>query len=503
MTISRRDFLASSLAGSGLLAARHLGTAAAENEKKERPKSPFLMDNYGPIHKEIAANNLKVIGKLPPDMDGMFVRNGPNPQFPPILNYHWFEGDGMVHGVRIRDGKASYLNRWVRTEAWKDENKAGKALYSSILDPPDLDSFAKQMLAGRLPFPNKANTALVWHHGKLLALWEGGAPHEIKMPGLETIGPYTFGGKLKHAFTAHPKIDPKTGELIFFGYWPIAPYLQHSVADAEGKIISTTAIELPRSVMMHDFAITENYSVLLDMPATLSVNRLLRGKSLFQWEPNLASRIGILPRHLKGDDTKWFEVEAGFVFHVFNAYEEGDTVHLLACRYSGFPEFVDLSTDFTKKNGKPKAPPAPHPIVYRWSCNMKTGKVTEGPVDDVDAEFPRVNENLTGSKTRFGYAMSGDSRSSDFLKYDFAKGTSERLELGKGVLGGEGVFVPRQGGQTEDDGYLVSFVHDYSNDRSEMVVLDCRDFTGRPLARVMLPQRVPYGFHGLWVSDVG
>ena len=211
--ISRRNFLSGSATTGLLLSSGHLSLAA--DEPKKWPDNPFLQDNWTPIHEEITAENLKIIGKLPADLEGMFVRNGPNLQFPPKQNYHLFEGDGMIHGVRLRDGKASYRNRWVRTATWKEENKANQALYSSILDPIDFTILAKQLLAGKSPFPNRANTALIWHHGKLLALWEAGAPHEIKVPGLETVGEYNFGGALKHPFTAHPRSTQKPARCCF------------------------------------------------------------------------------------------------------------------------------------------------------------------------------------------------------------------------------------------------------------------------------------------------
>lgn len=348
---SRRIFLIASAFGSGLLSSREFLIADDESTEREWPDNPFLQENFAPVREEITADNLKVVGRLPANMDGMFVRNGSNPQFPPKLNYHWLEGDGMLHGVRIQDGKASYQNRWVRTAAWRKANKEGHAIYPSVLDPPDVKHFLEQFLKGEMPYPNTANTALVWHHGKLLALWEGGLPHEINVPNLETVGPYNFGAKLKHVFTAHPKVDPKTGELMFFGYSPIPPFVQYSVADRHGAIKSTTPIELPRAVMMHDMAITENYSLFIDCPVVFDPTAMLR----------------------------------------------------------------------------------------------------------------------------------------------------EKHELGKGYVGGEGVFVPRPDAKTEDDGWLVSLTHDRVEGRSELRVVDCRDLRAAPVAQVRIPQRVPYGFHAIWL----
>jgi carotenoid cleavage dioxygenase-like enzyme len=494
--IARRTFL-SATAAAGLI--WHSGHWCLADEKPPTTDNPFLLNNFAPVHEEITADNLKVIGRVPADLDGMFLRNGPNPQFPPKRNYHLFEGDGMIHGVRVRGGKASYRNRWVRTAAWKEENQAGRAIYSSILDPVDLKEAAQHILSGKLPIPNRANTALVWHHDKLLALWEGGPPHEIKVPGLDTAGLYTFGGKLKQPFTAHPKIDAKTGELMFLGYSPFPPFLQYGVLDRAGNIVSTTPIELPRPVMMHDLAITEKHTVFLDTPGVFDLSGALSGKPIFRWEPKYGARIGVLPRHAKGDQVKWFEIKPCFVFHVFNAYENGDEVVLFACRFPEYPKFVDLNEPVLQKDFEERAN-AMAPLAYRWRLNMKSGAVSESTLDDVSCEFPRIDDALAGSNTHYGYGSTGTTRSTAFVKLDFKRDTHVRHDFGKGRMTGEGVFVRRRDGKTEDDGYLVSLLHDHVENRSEMVVVDCRAFTEPPVARILLPQRVPFGFHGMWLD---
>ena len=493
--ISRRNFL-SQTAAAGFVLGSHWCLA---DEKPAQSRNPFLLNSFAPVHEEITADNLKVIGTLPADLDGMFLRNGPNPQFPPKRNYHLFEGDGMIHGVRMHGGKASYRNRWVRTAAWNEENQAGRAVYSSILDPIDWKETAQQILAGKLPIPNRANTALVWHHDKLLALWEGGPPHEITAPELKTIGPYTFTGKLKQPFTAHPKIDTKTGELMFLGYSPFPPFLQYGVVDRAGNIVSTTPIELPRPVMMHDLAITEKHTVFLDTPGVLDLAGALSGEPVFQWEPKYGARIGVLPRHAKGDQIKWFEIEPCFVFHVFNAYEQGDEVVLYACRFPEYPKFVDLNAPAQEKDFEGNVN-AMQPLAYRWRLNMKSGAVSESTLEDVSCEFPRIDDALAGTDARYGYGATGTSLSTAFVKLDFQRDTHVRHNFGNGRMTGEGVFVRRRDAKTEDDGYLVSFLHDHVENRSEMIVIDCRQFTQPPIARVLLPQRVPFGFHGIWLD---
>ncbi len=487
--MNRRDFLRCCALTSGLWVLRDgagLTGAAADKDASEWPNHPFLQGNFAPVQEEITADNLQVIGTLPSEMDGMFVRNGPNPQFPPLGNYHWFFGDGMLHGVRVQGGKASYRNRYVRTARWQEEHAAGRALYDTLMAPPEKR--------------NRANTALVWHAGRLLALYEGGPPYRITVPELDTLGLYTFDGKLAHPFTAHPKVDPATGELLCFGYSVMTqPYLQYSVINAPGDIVSTTPIALPRPIMMHDFAITPRYTLFMDLPMVFTMKEGLR----LTFAPKLGARIGILPRHATGDEIKWFETSPCWVFHTLNAYEDGDEVVLLACRSKQYPEVIGFAPRMPAPPTDGKASAATNaPFLYHWRCNLKTGRATEGPLDDISTEFPRVNEALTGKRTRFGYCgRSGGVMFDGLIRYDLDQGTSEHHAYGQGRMGGEGVFVPRPDATGEDDGWLVTYVHDAASGKSELVVVETHDFRAPPVARVLLPVRVPYGFHGTWITS--
>jgi carotenoid cleavage dioxygenase-like enzyme len=454
--------------------------------------NPYLDGNFGPVREEITAENLKVIGELPPDLSGMFIRNGPNPQFPAIGQYHWFDGDGMLHGVRIQNGKASYRNRYVRTQGYQIEHEAGKAIWSGLLEPPQMDNPYG-------PSKNVANTALVWHSGQLLALWEGGEPHAIQLPELDTIGSYTYNGKLASAFTAHPKVDPVTGEMMFFGY-AIAqpPYLKYSVVSADGELLRTVPIDLPTPVMMHDFAITEHYTIFMDLPLTFRPERMQQGQPLLMFERDLPSRFGIVPRDGDNSNIRWFETSACFVPHTLNAYEEGKEVILMGCRMTSNSALgLSQSPDDDKEVDIPR--------LYQWRFHLDTGRVTEKMLDDIPIEFPRVNESLLGRKTKYGYAAKISSNSvmlwDGVIKYDLEQGTSETHQFAPDRYGGETVFAPRPGATDEDDGWLITFVHDENEGRSELVVLNAQNITDEPVARVMIPQRVPYGFHAIWVAE--
>ncbi len=237
--------------------------------------NPYLSGPFAPQPQEIAAHDLLAVeGEIPRELRGMFVRNGANPRFAPPGRYHWFDGDGMIHGVHIEDGRASYVNRFVRTRALAEEEGAGHALWGGILDPIPPE---------RRTAPDKdtANTDLVWHDGRLLATWWlGGVPYELAVPSLDTVGPYSYGGRLGCGLASHPKHDPRTGELIFFDYSPYrAPYLTYGVASADGTRITTTPIELPGPRLLHDIAITERYTLFLDLLIMLeTVAVVLTGK---------------------------------------------------------------------------------------------------------------------------------------------------------------------------------------------------------------------------------
>ncbi|MFM6319096.1 MAG: carotenoid oxygenase family protein [Dolichospermum sp.] len=451
--------------------------------------NPYLQGNFAPINTEITTDTLEVIGELPPELSGMFVRNGPNPQRNPIGQYHWFDGDGMLHGVQFNDGKATYKNRYVRTKGWNIEHEAGKAIWTGMLEPPQLDN----------PYgisKNTANTALVWHNKQLLALWEGGAPHHISIPDLETIGEYTYNDQLVSAFTAHPKVDSVTGEMMFFGYGFRPPYLQYGIVSSQGELLSTVPIEIPMAVMMHDFAITENYTIFMDLPLTFSMERMQRGEPMLIFEKHRPSRFGIIPRHGDNSNIRWFECPSCYVFHTLNAYEVGDEVVLIACRMN--------STNVLISNDTYSDPLEGIPFLHRWRFNLSTGTVTEEQLDDVPGEFPRVNENLLGRKTQYGYLgkiVSGQNPLFDgVIKYDFENGTSQTHEFGKNRYGGESVFVPSPNATAEDQGWLVTFVYDENSQRSELLVINAEDMTSEPIARVIISQRVPYGFHGTWIS---
>jgi len=453
----------------------------------------YLEGNFAPVREEVDLACPQVEGTIPKDLAGFFLRNGPNADLSPLdpKTYHPFDGDGMIHEMAFADGKASYRNRWVVTKGLQRERAAGRALWGGFA------TIGKSEPPADMPFKNLANTALAWHAGKLLALWEAGSPYLVDMPGLETRGETTFDGGWPHAVSAHPKVDPRTGELIVFCYSPVEqPYVRYGVVDAHGKVVHKTGIELAgRPVMIHDMAITATHSLIFDMPVTFSLERIMQGGNAFAWEPENGTRIGVLPRYGDGADVQWFDVQTGYVFHAFNAWDEGDEIVVDACLSPQTSILAETDVPLDVERAR----------MHRYRLNRTTGAVTEGRVSDIPLEFSRVNEGYVGVKTRYGYAsrFADDPinlRFSAVLKYDRQDDRIAAVELPEKVFTQEFVFAPKVGSASEDDGYVVGFVYDETRQASEAWVIDAQRFEEGPIAKVHIPVRVPYGFHSHWVS---
>jgi len=435
----------------------------------------FLRGNWAPLKEERTVTDLQVIGRIPPELDGRYVRNGANP----VTGYadHPFLGDGMIHGIRLRNGNAEwYRNRYVRTPFIAEPDRPAI----------DLDSALGDMTA------SKANTNIIGHAGRLLALEEGHFPYVLD-GGLETVGSTDFAGKLRGSFTAHPKTCPVTGELIGFGYSLFEPYLTYLRVSAAGELVQADNITVGGPTMMHDFNITRNYVIFMDLPAVFDLEMAMRGEMPIHWSDSYPSRLGVMPRNGTDAEVTWYDIDPCYVFHPMNAYEDGTRIVLDVARLDHI--WRDSPLDF------------PPPSLYRWSIDTATGKVREEQVDDLPAEFPRVADAVVGLKHRYGYMMANATESAfeeplsaagAILKYDRETGTRTQIDTGMGRLPGETVFVPAEGGTAEDDGYLMTYVYDASTDTSDFVIFDASTMSAEPIATVHLP-RVPFGFHGNWV----
>jgi carotenoid cleavage dioxygenase-like enzyme len=462
----------------------------------ETQSNPYLLGSYSPVDTEISAENLAIIGEIPRDLNGVYVRNGPNPQFQPKGRYHWFDGDGMLHAVHIKDGQVAYRNRWIRTSAFTRENEAGHLLWTGLLEPMTNNP-------REAPLKDSANTDVIFHNCQLLALWYlCGKPYKIDPLTLETIGAEDFGGKLRNNVSAHAKVDEHTGEMMFFDYGPRPPYLTYGVVSANGTLVNCVPIDLPGPRLPHDMAITEHYSILYDFPLFTDQNALRQGRYKIDFHRELPTRFGIIPRHGDNTQIRWFEADPCYMYHTINAWEAGDEIILEGCRVKK-PTPPDVASD--GKLERMLAYLRLDACIYRWRFNLRTGAVHEGPLDDNNTEFPTINTWQMGHQSRYAYNVHISSAPTllfdGLVKYDTATGRSDTHWFGPGVYGSEAPFAPRSNATAEDDGYLLTFVYDERESCSELHILDARDITAEPIARVRIPQRVPIGFHACWVPE--
>jgi carotenoid cleavage dioxygenase len=431
-----------------------------------------LRGNGRPVTEELTLADLKVNGKIPEELNGRYVRTGPNPITG--TSTHPFLGDGMLHGMRLRDGKAEwYRNRYVQTP---------------FITDPSVDVLDLSVMMDMKS--SKANTHVMGHAGKILVLEEGHFPYVVDGQ-LNTVGPTDFEGALTGSFTAHPKICPTTGELLAFGYSALEPYLRYLRVSADGKLVQTENITVGGPTMMHDFNITQNNVIFMDLPAVFNLELAMTGEMPIRWDESYPARLGVMPRNGNDTQVRWFDINPCYVFHPLNSYEDGDKIIIDVARFSHM--WKASTMDF------------PPPELWRWTIDTVSGKVHEEQVDDRPAEFPRVADSVIGMKHRYGY-LAGMSQSKDpseasgaILKYDRETGVRSDIEFGRGRTGGEPVFVPAANSSAEDDGYLMTYIYDASSDSSSFVIMDAASMDSEPVASIDLP-RIPGGFHGSWID---
>lgn len=355
---------AGGLAGTGVGA----GPAAAAQRPTRTRHFPFLEGAFKPVTEELTAFDLPVTGRIPRELSGRYLRTGPN-----VLGledpraHHWMLGDGMVHGVRLREGRAEwYRNRWVRSS--QVARKLGEPYPGPV--PPD-------------DFP--CNTHVIPHRGRILALQESGPlPYELD-DELNTVGTYDFRGTLEGAFTAHTKFDVHAGELHAIAYYPTWDHVRHLVVDPAGRVSRSTRIPVADAPMIHDFALTEHYVIILDMPVTFDPAGAERGDIVpYVWNDRHPARVGVLPR--AGGTVRWFEVDPVYYSHTLNAYEEGSNLVV---------DMTNFDAPFLvagNGSGGPYSPGTPR--LDRWTVDLRQGRVRTRTLDDRPQEFPRVNEAL-------------------------------------------------------------------------------------------------------------
>ncbi len=464
---------------------------------KRFPDHPNLVGGFAPIQMECDAPDLIIEGEIPDGLSGTFYRNGPNPQFAPRGDHHWFAGDGMIHAFHIDSGRVSYNNRWVRTVKWHKEHEANQSLFGGF-NPMDSDPSVMGLETDGL-----ANTNVIWHGEKLLALEEGHAPFEVDPITLASIGSHDYDGKLVGPMTAHPKIDPETGEMLFFGYnagGGISEDMSFHVADKYGQLTRSEVFKAPYAAMVHDFIVTRDHVIFPIMPLTGSLERAMSGAPVYAWEPEKGVHIGIMPRRGSVEDIRWFRGDVeGYVFHPMNAYSSGNTLVCDVCEFEQAPLFP-------LPDGTPGDPAKAVPRLTRWTFDLS--KNTDGyqweRLDDLACEFPRLDERYAGLEYRYGYFAcdtNPDVKVGGFNgigRRDHQRGHTDIYDVGAGCATNEPIFVPASDAAAEGEGYLLANVYDANRQASHLVILDAENVQDGPLATAYLDHRVPYGFHGNW-----
>ena len=453
--------------------------ASWNRRKLRRVVSPFMVGIHAPMPSEMTLESLVVTGTIPPGLNGRYLKMGANPVDPDPAGHHWFLGDGMVHGIAIRDGQVLwYRNRWIRSRL------AAAALGQDAAPGP------------RRGRNDTVNTNVFEVGGRPYALVEAGSfPVELSSD-LEGQRYDPFGGTLGGSYSGHPHRDPLTGELHAIAYdGNIWDAVRHVVISAAGRVVRDVAIAVQHGPCIHDCAITARFVVVFDMPVTFSMRAVLGGQLFpYRWNPAHQARIGLLPRNGTAADIVWCDVDPCFVFHVANAFDDADGRVVL--------DVIAYDTMFASDaNGLDALG-----RLERWTVDPVTRCLARHVVDTMPQEFPRIDERRTGQRHRYAYTVSvppdGNTQlvgATRLYKHDVEAGSRRVHEFGDGHIPGEFVFVPA--GEEEDHGWLLGLVINTGEETTDFVILDAQSFETAPVATVRLPHRIPPGFHGNWFAD--
>ncbi len=479
-----------------------LETLPAIKTSLKSSNHPYLNGAWTPLHEEVNATDLDVIeGKIPADIDGIYLRNTENQIHQPLGRFHPFDGDAMIHQISFRDGRANYRNRFVRTSCFAAEQEAGGSLWGGLADRPELSKRPGFGAHGSLK--DSASTDVVVHAGEALStFYQCGEGYRLDPGTLDQRGPE--GWVPLDGISAHPQVDEHTGELMFFNYSKHAPYLHYGVVDRDNHLTNYIPVPLSDPRLPHAMAFTEHYSILNDLPVFWDAELLKRNVHAVRKHDGLPSRFAIVPRHGKSEDVRWFDAEPTYVLHWVNAYEDGDEVVL-----DGY--FQEEPTPGPFKD----APPGyEHMMGYldmhsfksklhRWRFDLRTGKTREERLDDRIMEFGMINGRFGGRPYRYAYSIlapPGWFLFDGFVKSDLKTGKTSKFHLGPGRYGSEAPFAPRIGATEEDDGYLVSFVTDENTGTSECILLDAQHIEDGPVVRIALPHKLCSGTHACWAG---
>ncbi|KAL6991476.1 9-cis-epoxycarotenoid dioxygenase nced2, chloroplastic [Sarracenia purpurea var. burkii] len=473
-----------------------------------------IAGNYAPVDEQPVTRSLPVAGRIPDCVRGVYVRNGANPLFEPVAGHHLFDGDGMVHAVAIDGGgSVSYACRFTETQRLVQERELGRPVFPKPIGELHGHSgiarlllFFMRGLFGLLDHNHGtgvANAGLVYFNRRLLAMSEDDLPYQVRITDsgdLQTVGRYDFNGQLRSTMIAHPKLDRVSGELLTLKYDVVQkPYLKYFRFSPDGTKSPDVEIPLEVPTMIHDFAITENYVVIPDQQVVFRLQEMIRGGSPVIYDDRKKSRFGILSRNARNaDDIIWVETPETFCFHLWNAWEEQDSDEVVvigSCMTP--PDSIFNECDENLKS-----------VLTEIRLSLKTGKSTRRPIiqasdsEQVNLEAGTVNRNKLGRKIKYAYLAIAEPwpKVSGFAKVDLSTGKVQKFIYGERRYGGEPYFVPRDPySEREDDGYILVFVHDEKTWKSELKIINAMDLQLE--ASVKLPSRVPYGFHGTFISS--
>ena len=452
--------------------------AAFNRKRLPKAASPFLVGIHAPMPAELTLHDLAVTGSIPASLDGRYLKMGANPVRPEIAGQHWFLGDGMVHGLAIRDGQALwYRNRWIRSRI------AAAALGEAAAPGP------------RRGRNDTVNTNVVEIGGRAFALVEAGSfPVELSET-LEEQRYNPFDGTLGGSFSGHPHRDPHTGEHHAIAYdGAIWNAVRHVVVARDGTVTRDMPIAVQHGPCIHDAAFTDRFAIVLDLPVTFSMRAVLGGHVFpFRWNPTHRARVGLLPRHGRDADIRWCDIDPCFVFHVANAFDDADGRVILDV--IAYPTMFDSGGTGLDAIGR----------FERWTIDPSTRRIDRRVLDRTPQEFPRIDERRSGQPYRYAYTVSvppdGDPQlfgATTLFKHDLRTGHRSVHDFGDDRVPGEFVFVPASPDAEEDEGWLLGFVIDRAADATDFTILDARRFEAAPVATVRLPHRIPPGFHGNW-----
>ncbi|XP_052164052.1 carotenoid 9,10(9',10')-cleavage dioxygenase 1-like isoform X3 [Oryza glaberrima] len=502
--------------------------------------------NFAPVE-EIGqiTNILRIEGAIPEDFpEGVYIRNGPNPLFGALHTVNsifgqtediWVEGEGMLHALYFnKKGEdntwsISYNNRYVQSDTFRIEKDRQKPCFLSSAKGDPIAIFAASILnkqrfgkASR----NYSNTNVFQHAGRVFSAAENDNPHEIDLENLGTICSWDVGGDWNMPFTAHPKVAPGSGDLVIHGFSFVKPFLTVGVISEDGKKLKHKVdLKQERCAFSHEIGITERYNIIMDMPLTMNLSRILQGAPFLDYEAESYARIGVMPRYGDADSVIWFDVEPFCTIHLVNCFEEHNEVVMRGFRVPGSilmgPTVLEHSVDEEPANQGLNEEYFSR--LYEWRLNMKSMSVIEKYLTGagIDMEFPVINDKYVGLNHKYAYAQVVDSQGSlaggcgivrpkfgGFAKLyleDKIKPCQDLINveyhhLGRNKFCSGATFVPKVNGANEDDGWIISFVHDEEINNSQAHIIDAQRFENGPVAKIILKHRVPYGFHGAFIS---